>query len=479
MGRWVRIAGLLVAFVAFALSTLVATTLSSRASTAQASTGSPPVVLVAPVEGTVDLGLAPFLDRVLDEAEREGAAAVVLDIDTFGGRLDAAVAIRDRLLASRVKTIAFVDPRAISAGALITLASEVIAMSDGSTIGAATPVRMQPGEGAVAVDEKTISYVRKEFQATAEQRGRPVELAEAMVDPDVDVPGLSPPGKLLTLTGTQAVELGLADFRADDVDDVLAQAGLGGAEVRALAPNWAERFVSAVTQPLVSSLLMTLGIVGLLVELRTPGFGVPGIVGLVCLALFFGAHWTVRLVGFEELLLVGIGLALLAVEIFVTPGFGIAGVLGIVALVVGLGLSLVGEGATAGAVLASLGRVAISLVLAVALGAAIFFVLPRMLPRVPFARGIVLTAGLPGEVVVAPPEPPRSLVGARGTAATPLRPAGAAWIDGERVDVVTDGEFVASGVPIEVIKHEGNRVVVRAASESTLGREEKGRTNEP
>src|SRR5690606_27642392 len=154
-----------------------------------------------------------------------------------------------------------------------------------------------------------------------------------------DVPGVAPPGKLLTLTGSQAVELGVADLRADDVPNLLEQLGLGRAEVRVLGPNWAERFVSAMTQPLVSSLLMTLGIVGLLGGLRRPGFGVRGVVGLVCLALFFGAHWVVRLAGFEELLLVGVGLVLLAVEIFVTPGFGLAGVLGIVALVAGLGMS--------------------------------------------------------------------------------------------------------------------------------------------
>jgi membrane-bound serine protease (ClpP class) len=197
MDRWLRIADLLVAFAVFFASSAIATR-----SVARASTEAAPVVFVAPVKGTVDLGLAPFIDRVLDEAERGGVAAVVLDIDTFGGRLDAAVTIRDRLLASRVKTIAFVHPRAISAGALISLASEKIAMSGGSTIGAATPVQMQPGVGAVPVDEKTVSYVRKEFHATAQERGRPVELAEAMVDPAVDVTGVSLPGKLLTLTGT-------------------------------------------------------------------------------------------------------------------------------------------------------------------------------------------------------------------------------------------------------------------------------------
>jgi membrane-bound serine protease (ClpP class) len=300
--------------------------------------------------------------------------------------------------------------------------------------------------------------VRKEFRATAEQRGRPVELAEAMVDPDVDIPEYAPRGKLLTLTGDEALSLGIADLRADDVPSLVRSLGLEDPELRPRTPNWAERTVSAVTSPVVSSILMTLGIVGLLVEIRTPGFGVPGIVGIVCLALFFGGHWIARLAGFEELVLIGVGIALLAVEIFVTPGFGLPGVLGVLALAAGLGLSLVGAGATAGAVVASLGRVAISFIAAIAVMAALLSVLPRM----PFARGIVLTAGGPTSVMSVP-EPARSWVGVAGSALTPLRPSGTARLDGERVDVVAEGEFVPAGASIEVIKQEGSRVVVRPA----------------
>jgi membrane-bound serine protease (ClpP class) len=132
-----------------------------------------PVVYVAPIEGMIDLGLAPFVDRVLREPTDTGAAAVILEINTFSGRMDAAVLIRDALLNSKVPTVAFVNKRAISAGALIALAAEKILMGDGGTIGAATPVQArQPGVPAQPVEEKMVSYVRKEFRATAEARKR-------------------------------------------------------------------------------------------------------------------------------------------------------------------------------------------------------------------------------------------------------------------------------------------------------------------
>ncbi|MCA9454956.1 MAG: ATP-dependent Clp protease proteolytic subunit, partial [Nitrospira sp.] len=177
-----------------------------------------PVVFVAPIEGVIDLGLAPFVQRVLDEAKAAEAKAVILNINTFGGRVDAAVLIRDALLNSKVLTVAFINKRAISAGALISLASEKIAMADGGTIGAATPVQIGlPGSPAQPVEEKTVSYMRKEFRATAEQRNRPPLIAEAMVDADVEVPDLVKKSKLLTLTTKEALQADIADFQANSL----------------------------------------------------------------------------------------------------------------------------------------------------------------------------------------------------------------------------------------------------------------------
>jgi membrane-bound serine protease (ClpP class) len=417
------------------------------------------LVVAARIHGVIDLGLAPFVERVLAEAASTGAAAVVLEINTFGGRVDAAVLIRDALLGSRVRTVAFVNRRAISAGALISLAAEKIAMADGATIGAATPVGMGvPGAPPQPVAEKTISYMRKEFRATAESRKRPPVLAEAMVDADVEIPGIIDKGKLLTLTTEEALLHKIADFRADSLDAVLEALDLRSAEVRWASATWAETLVRFLTHPIVSSLLMTIGILGIVVEIRTPGFGVPGALGIASLALFFWGHWLVRLAGWEELLLVVAGVILLAVELFVTPGFGLAGLLGLTALIGGLGLSLVGAGATWEVVVRAVGQVAVSLLLALAVSLALL----RLFPRLPFGRRLVLRTELTArEGFTSAPESDLGWLGKHGTAVSTLRPAGIADLEGERVDVVSDGEFIDAGEPVTVVRVDGNRIVVR------------------
>jgi len=418
---------------------------------------SAPIVHVLAIEGVIDLGLAPFLARTIREAQADGAAAVLLDINTFGGRVDAAVAMRDTLLESPVRTIAFVNQRAISAGALIALACDTLIMTKGGTIGAAAPVLGGTGQAQPA-DEKSVSYVRSEFRATAESRNRPPEFAEAMVDADVAIAGVIEKGKLLTLTTSQALEHEVAELTADSVDAALTAAGLPGADLRVARQTWAETLVRFLTHPVVSSLLMTLGLLGLLVEIRTPGFAIPGTVGLVSLGLFFGGHWIVQLAGWEELLLVSIGVLLLALEVFVLPGVTIAGIAGVVALVAGLGMTLVGAGATPSAMITALGRVAISILLAI--GGA--FALLRALPRLPFGRRLVLETDMDADRgYVSAPESDHHWLGRTGTTLSPLRPAGIADLDGRRVDVVSEGDFIDAGTTIEVTRVDGNRIVVR------------------
>lgn len=422
---------------------------------------SAPIVYAITIDGVIDLGLAPFLARTIREAEDAGAAAVLLDINTFGGRVDAAVAMRDALLNSPVRTIAFVNQRAISAGALIALACETLIMATGGTIGAAAPV-VGGGTGETQpADEKSVSYVRSEFRATAEARKRPPEFAEAMVDADVEIAGVIEKGKLLTLTTSQALEHKVADLRADGVDAALAAAGLPGADVRITRQTWAESLVRFLTHPVVSSLLMTVGLLGLLVEIRTPGFAVPGTIGLMSLGLFFWGHWIVQLAGWEELLLVSLGVLLVAIEVLVIPGFTVAGVTGLVVLVAGLGMTLVGAGASMNTISIALGRVALSILLALAGALALF----RMLPHLPFGRRLVLGTGMETTLgYVSAPESDRQWLGRTGTAVSPLRPAGIAEIDGTRIDVVSDGDFIETGTAILVTRVDGNRIVVRRSA---------------
>ena len=297
-------------------------------------------VYVVPITGTIDLGLAPYLSRVLAEAEAEGAAAVVLDIDTPGGRLDAVLQMRDALLDSPVRTIAFVDRTAFSAGALIAIAAAEIYMAPGAVMGAATPVDGVTGETA---SEKIVSAVRTTFKATAEARGRDPLVAEAMVDPDVTIDGLVSRGELLTLTTSEATTWGYNDGVAANLSEVLTAAGLENAPVVDSTPSLAERVVRFITDPAVSTLLISGAVLLIIADFFVEGFGIAGVAGFGLLGLFFWGHFLAGLAGWEDLALVVLGLLLIAIEIIVVPGFGIPGVLGLAALLGGLYLAMLGR----------------------------------------------------------------------------------------------------------------------------------------
>jgi membrane-bound serine protease (ClpP class) len=197
-----------------------------------------------------------------------------------------------------------------------------------------------------------------------------------------------------------------------------------------------------------------------MLEMRIPGFGLPGAIGLISLALFFWGHGLVRLAGLEELLLVGLGLILVGLEIFVIPGFGIAGILGIIALMAGLGLSLIGTGATWDFMLSALGQVALSILVAIVAT----LILLRYFPRLPFGKRLILETNLQAqEGYESSPAADHRWLGKQGTALSDLHPSGIARFDGERVDVVSDGTFIDAGQPLEVVRIDGNRVVVRLA----------------
>ncbi|MFW8565377.1 NfeD family protein [Orrella sp. 11846] len=441
-------------FIVFCL--LLGLTLSGQAW----SQSQRPLVYVAKVEGTIDLGLAPYIERTLQEAKDNQAAAVVLQINTFGGRVDAAVQIRDALLRSPVNTIAFVDSRAISAGALISLAAKAIVMTPGGTLGAATPVQSS-GTSTETASEKTISYVRKEFGATAEFRHRNPLIAQAMVDPDVEIPGLVQKGKLLTLTTKEALEYDIADASATTLGEALNALGLRDAQTVQTTPNWAENLVRFLTDPLISSLLVSVAMLGIILEIKTPGFGIAGLLGLSALALFMWGHWIVDLAGWEIILLLISGLILLGIEIFIIPGFGFIGLLGLIAIVAALVMSTTGQGATVQSLISALARLGASAVLAMLAS----LILLRFLPKTRLGRQIVLQTNLTAKHgFSSEPQQDHALLGLQGVAASTLRPAGIATIEGQRVDVVSNGEYINAGEAIQVTHVDGNRVVVKRLS---------------
>src|SRR5690606_29636419 len=208
------------------------------------------------------------VERSLREAAAAGAAAAVLEIETPGGRVDAAQRIVNAVSDSEVPVYAFINRRAFSAGAMVALAARGIYMRPGSMMGAATPVT---GEGEKA-PEKIVSAMRSEMRALAESRGLDPRVAEAMVDEEIGIDGLVEPGKLLTLTTEEAVRIGYAAETAD-WETLLEDLGLGTATTIATEVNWAEGMVRFLTHPMVSPLLLSLGFLGLLIEIKTPSFG--------------------------------------------------------------------------------------------------------------------------------------------------------------------------------------------------------------
>lgn len=416
-------------------------------------------VLVIPIVDTVELGLAAFLKRAM--RDHPDAAAIVLDVDTFGGRVDAAVSMRDALLEAKIPTIAFVHPRAISAGALISLACELVVMGEGASIGAATPYA-GGGSGSPEVDEKMVSYMRTEMRATAEARGRRGDVAEAMVDADVEIEGVIQAGKLLTLDTDRAVELGIADGSAKDLDELLARLGLERLTVVRETENWGEEIARFLTEPTVSGILLSIGMLALAMTFYTQNFGLLTLIGLVALGLFFGGHSAVELVGMEEVLLLLAGLLLLGVEVFVLPGFGVAGVLGLGLVLASLVMAMIGVplevSFDTGILVEAIGRLAMSIVFAAAMGA----IAVRFLPRTRAGRRFVLEAATRSEEgYTSHRTPAPSLVGALGEAVTDLRPTGKVRIDGSIHDGRSERTFIAPGAKVRVIRVEGFELVVR------------------
>lgn len=408
-----------------------------------------PMVYVVNIEGTIEPGLASYVKRVINEAEAAGADAILVEVNTFGGRVDAATEIRDYILGFRGRSVAFVKGRAWSAGALITLAAKDIAMARTASIGAAE---------TIPKEEKQISALRGEFEATAENRGRDPKIAAAMVDADIAIDGVVQAGKLLTLTAQRGKELGFIDLIASSRDEVLRGFGLEEANVVEPHQNWAEKLARFLTDPTVSSLLLILGFLGLLFEITSPGWGVPGTVGILALCLFFGGRLVIGLAGWGVVGLFILGFALLLIEVFLIPGFGVTGISGIIAIFASLVLSF-----------RNIREASFAISFAMVVSFLVIIVMAKRLGKSKaFGRIVLRTTEHRDDGYVATPIR-QDYVGKIGYAITFMRPSGTVMIDGDRIDAVTEGDFLKEGCMVKVVKAEGARVVVRAVEPGIEG----------
>jgi membrane-bound serine protease (ClpP class) len=400
-------------------------------------------IVVVPITGTVDDGMAHLVERSVAEANQEHARAIVLDVNSPGGLVSAAFQIRDALFSAQEPVDAYVSERAYSAAALITLTANRIIMGPGASIGAAEPI---------PATVKTISALRAEFESTAERNHRDPKLAGAMVDKNVDLPEYKRSGTILTLNTDDAVRSGIAAGTAPTLDTALAQLHLADAPRMTESFSWAEAVARFATDPVVSGLLLTIGMLGLLIEMQTM-HGIAGIIGIGALALFFGSHVYAGFSnGFVAVLAV-LGLLGILWELHVVPGHGLPGILGVGALFV--------------AVLFAFGMPFLfvgieTIATAIVLTVIAFTLTVRAVPQNAWAHRLALAAAQGPEYVASGDY--RDLRGQIGTAVSYLRPAGIASIDGRRVDVLTEGEFIAQGTPIRVVRVEGARIFVEPVS---------------
>ncbi|MBV8375010.1 MAG: ATP-dependent Clp protease proteolytic subunit [Candidatus Eremiobacteraeota bacterium] len=401
-----------------------------------------PVILV-PISGTVDEGMAHLVGRAVQLADEDHAAGIVLEVNSLGGIVSSALQIKDALLAAHEPVIAYVSNRAYSSAALISLSSNRIVMAPGASIGSAEP---HPDT------RETVSALRAEFESVAQRNHRDIKLAAAMVDRSVDVPEYKPTGAFLTLNTQDALRSHIADALEPSLAATLARYNLQNAPRVTESYTWAEEIARVATDPVIGGILLSIGMLGLLIEMQTL-HGIAGAIGIGSLALFFGAHIYAGFSNGFVIVLAVAGLLGILWELHVVPGHGVPGILGAVLLVL--------------AVLFAFGLqfffVAMeTLATAIVLTVICFSLVVRAVPQNAWAQRLALAAAQGPDYVASSDF--SDLRGKVGTALSFLRPAGIAEFQGRRVDVLTQGDFIAQGTPIRVTRVEGSRIFVEAVA---------------
>lgn len=400
------------------------------------------------IDNEIEMGLHEYLKRSINEAEEAKADVIILNMHTPGGSIDAAVKIGKLLDTTQIPVVAFVNTNAISAGAYIALHADDIYMMPTATMGSAAPITSS-GENA---GEKVESYWSGEMKAAAKSssHNRDPIYAEAMVDSGIDLQKLNKPvGKLLTLTAEEAFNIGYSEGTVQSFEQLLEELKFEGSEVVSIEQTFAEKLARFITNPIVVPILLSIASIGLVVELYSPGFGVPGMMGLSSLGLFFFGHTVAGFAGYESLILFAIGSLLIIAELFI-PG-GIIGIIGGVLVIASL--LFAGESFT---------YMAYSVLLAIIIAGIGMVILMKIFgKKLHMFNKLVLKDATTTEEGYVSNANRIELIGKVGKALTPLRPSGTVAVENERLDVVTEGSYIDAGKTVEIIKVEGSRIVVR------------------
>lgn len=450
------------------LMALVGSLCLAQESPVPAEATSEAIVYVIPIHKEIFKGLIHPVERGIEEAKKAGAKVILFEFNTPGGAVDTALTLKNIILdaskESSIQTAAFVNREAISAGALLALSTEKIFMREGSTIGGAAPILATGEEMGETMEEKMVSVLAAEFRAAAKVNGHDPELAEAMVDRDKEIPGVIEKGKLLSLDAERAIELGLAAGKAETIDQVVGLLGYPDARIIRVEQNWAETLARFITNPAIAGILLMIALGGIYMEVKTPGFGVPGTVGILAFILVFWGHHIAGLAGFEVLLIFILGLILLGIELFVTPGFGFLGTLGL-ACIFGSMLFMLSERMPVVDKYFRLEDLAQPLLVLISSIAGAFILSGILLAFLPTTRAfdhlVLADSTSKEEGFVGTEEKPAGMVGQEGVTISDLRPAGIAQFGKDRLDVVTQGGFIDAGRRVAIVRVAGRQVIVK------------------
>jgi membrane-bound serine protease (ClpP class) len=417
-------------------------------------------VMIMEIKAEIDPRMARYVKLALENAREIDADIVIVEMDSYGGVLTDAKEITQMIMDFKKPIWVFVNSDAASAGALISIACDSIYMSPGASIGAATVVNGSDGSQA---PDKYQSYMRSIMRSTAEENGRDPRIAEAMVDERTVIDSIKQAGKVLTLTTTEAIELGYCEGKVLSIKEILEKNKVGEYDLSTFQLGVAEKIIAWVLNPVISGLLILIIIGGIYFEMQAPGLGFPSVAALAALVLYLVPYYLNGLAAYWEIIVLFLGIILLLAEIFIIPGFGVAGVAGITMTIASLVLIMLNNdffnfdfvpfGDIVVAFFATIGGLAGGMLL-------LFFGGAKLSNTRAFQRIALMDSQNRSEGYTVNFNS-ENMRGKRGVAHTVLRPSGKIMIDTELYDAFTRGEFIERGDTIEVIGTEGVTLKVK------------------
>ncbi len=400
-----------------------------------------------------------YVELALEEAINVGARLVIIDMDTPGGALNDADDISTAILEFPIPIHVFINKDAASAGALISIACDSIYMTAGARIGAATVVT---ADGTAAPD-KYQSYMRSIMRSTAEANGRDPQIAEAMVDENLEILGISKEGEVLTFSTSEALKHGFCEAEVSSIEEIAQRQNMSDYTVYKYQQNNVEKVIAFFLNPFISGILILVIVGGIYFELQTPGVGFPILASVVAAVLYLVPYYLNGLAANWEIVLFLLGLVLIAIEVFVIPGFGLAGISGLILTLGGLSLVMINNDAfdfsfvPAGEIMTAVLTTLVGL-----LGAVILMFFGGVgFTESKFFRRVALVDIQDSKQGYTSKFQSRSYLGETGVAYTVLRPSGKVQIGDDVLDAYTRGEFVAEGETIKVIGEEGTSLKVK------------------